>query len=128
MQASEEDLATSRQTLGPARSVLSVACRPSRGAKPKLGKNYDKLLGILVCYSETNGGMLNRNPKTNHFSPSVRFSLLSSKIIIAHLPLPLMCEAAGVFLPQQDSKQMLSDDIYAEVSPLSSLYAFCTRS
>ena len=38
MQAWEEDLATSRQTLGPARSVLSVACRPSRGAKPKFGK------------------------------------------------------------------------------------------
>ena len=36
--ASEEDLATSRQTLGPARPILSVACRPSRGAKPKLGK------------------------------------------------------------------------------------------
>ena len=49
--------------------------------------------------------------KTNHFSPSVRFSLLSSKFIIAHVPLPLMCEAAGVFHPQQDLKQMLSDDI-----------------
>ena len=62
--------------------------------------------------------------KTNNFSPSVRFSLLSSKFIIAHVPLRLMCEAACVFHPQKDLKQMLSD----EVCPLSTMYAFWTRS
>ena len=62
--------------------------------------------------------------QTNHFSPSVRFSILSSKFIIAHVPLRLMCEAACVFHPQKDLKQMLSD----EVCPLSTMYAFWTRS